>query len=36
VIAITGGTRNYKAVSGYMELNYHNVQGTKFDFVFHF
>jgi hypothetical protein len=34
-LAITGGTGNYRNARGWMELNYHNPQGTEFDFVFH-
>jgi allene oxide cyclase len=34
-LAITGGTGAYAASRGWMELNYHNKKGTKFDFVFH-
>jgi allene oxide cyclase len=34
-LAITGGTGKYRNARGWMELNYHNPQGTKFDFVFH-
>jgi hypothetical protein len=35
VDAITGGTGRYRNARGWMELNYHNPAGTKFDFVFH-
>jgi allene oxide cyclase len=35
VAAITGGTGKYRNARGWMELNYHNAAGTKFDFVFH-
>jgi allene oxide cyclase len=35
VVAITGGTGKYAHARGWMELNYHNPAGTKFDFVFH-
>ncbi len=35
VIAITGGTGKYRNARGWMELNYHNPAGTKFDFIFH-
>jgi allene oxide cyclase len=35
VVAITGGTGKYRNARGWMELNYHNAAGTKFDFVFH-
>ena len=35
VVAITGGTGRYRNARGWMELNYHNPAGTKFDFVFH-
>jgi hypothetical protein len=35
VLAITGGTGNYRNARGSMELIYHNPAGTKFDFVFH-
>lgn len=34
-IAVTGGTGKYRNARGWMELNYHNPAGTKFDFVFH-
>lgn len=34
-LAITGGTGAYGNARGWMELNYHNKKGTKFDFVFH-
>jgi allene oxide cyclase len=34
-LAITGGTGAYASSRGWMELNYHNKKGTKFDFVFH-
>jgi hypothetical protein len=32
---VTGGTGRYRNARGWMELNYHNAAGTKFDFVFH-
>jgi allene oxide cyclase len=35
VVAITGGTGKYRNARGWMELEYHNEQGTAFDFVFH-
>jgi allene oxide cyclase len=35
VLAVTGGTGNYRNARGSMELVYHNPAGTKFDFVFH-
>jgi hypothetical protein len=35
VVAITGGTGKYRDARGWMELDYHNAAGTKFDFVFH-
>ena len=35
VLAITGGTGSYRNARGFMELVYHDVAGTKFDFVFH-
>jgi Dirigent-like protein len=35
VVAVTGGTGKYRNARGWMELNYHNPAGTKFDFVFH-
>ncbi|HET8874115.1 MAG TPA: dirigent protein [Gaiellaceae bacterium] len=35
VVAITGGTGKYRNARGWMELNYHDAAGTKFDFVFH-
>lgn len=35
VLAITGGTGKYRNARGWMELNYHDAAGTKFDFVFH-
>jgi allene oxide cyclase len=35
VLAITGGTGAYARARGFMELNFHNAKGTKFDFVFH-
>ena len=35
VVAITGGTGKYRNARGWMELNYHNPQGSEFDFVFH-
>ena len=34
-LAITGGTGAYANSRGWMELNYHNKKGTKYDFVFH-
>ncbi len=34
-LAITGGTGAYATSRGWMELNYHNKKGTKYDFVFH-
>src|SRR2546425_4838683 len=34
-LAITGGTGAYANSRGWMELNYHNKKGTKFDFIFH-
>jgi hypothetical protein len=34
-LAITGGTGRYRNARGWMELNYHDAAGTKFDFVFH-
>ena len=34
-LAITGGTGKFRNARGWMELNYHNPQGTEFDFVFH-
>ena len=34
-LAITGGTGSYENARGWMDLNYHNKKGTKFDFVFH-
>jgi hypothetical protein len=34
-LAITGGTGRYRNARGWMELNYHDTAGTKFDFVFH-
>ena len=34
VLAITGGTGEYKNARGQMKLKYHNKAGTKFDFVF--
>ena len=34
-VAITGGTGKYRNARGWMELNYHNPDGSKFDFVFH-
>jgi Allene oxide cyclase len=34
-LAITGGTGAFAAARGWMELNFHNAKGTKFDFVFH-
>jgi allene oxide cyclase len=35
VLAVTGGTGKYRNARGWMELNYHDTAGTKFDFVFH-
>jgi len=35
MLAITGGTGAYSTARGFMELNFHNAKGTKFDFVFH-
>jgi hypothetical protein len=35
VVAVTRGTGAYRHVCGEMELEYHNPEGTKFDFVFH-
>jgi hypothetical protein len=35
VLSIIGGTGVYDGAHGSMELNYHNVKGTEFDFVFH-
>jgi allene oxide cyclase len=35
VLAITGGTGKYRNARGWMELNFHDAAGTKFDFVFH-
>jgi allene oxide cyclase len=35
VLAITGGTGKFRNARGWMELDYHNAAGTKFDFVFH-
>ena len=35
VLAITGGTGEYRNARGEMELKYHNAAGTKFDFIFH-
>jgi allene oxide cyclase len=35
VVAITGGTGDYRNARGWMDLKYHNPAGTKFDFVFH-
>jgi len=35
VLAITGGTGKYSDARGWMELNYRDAAGTKFDFVFH-
>lgn len=35
VLAITGGTGSYASARGVMNLNYHNKQGTAFDFIFH-
>jgi allene oxide cyclase len=34
-LAITGGTGRFRDARGSMELKYHDVAGTKFDFVFH-
>jgi allene oxide cyclase len=34
-IAVTGGTGKFRNARGWMELNYHDQAGTKFDFVFH-
>jgi hypothetical protein len=34
-VSITGGTGKYRNARGWMELEYHNAAGTKFDFVFH-
>ena len=34
-LAITGGTGLYANARGWMALDYHNKQGTKYDFVFH-
>jgi allene oxide cyclase len=34
-LAITGGTGAYDTARGFMELNFHDKKGTKFDFVFH-
>ena len=34
-LAVTGGTGKYRNARGWMELNYHDALGTKFDFVFH-
>jgi allene oxide cyclase len=34
-VAITGGTGAYSTARGWMELDYHNAQGSEFDFVFH-
>jgi allene oxide cyclase len=34
-LAITGGTGAFASSRGWMELNYHNKKGTKFDFIFH-
>jgi allene oxide cyclase len=34
-LAVTGGTGAYATSRGWMELDYHNKKGTKFDFVFH-
>jgi allene oxide cyclase len=34
VLAITGGTGDYRDVRGQMKLKYHNSAGTKIDFVF--
>jgi hypothetical protein len=35
VLSITGGTGKYRNARGWMELNYRDAAGTKFDFVFH-
>ncbi|HEY0317200.1 MAG TPA: dirigent protein [Solirubrobacterales bacterium] len=35
ILAITGGTGAYATARGEMNLNYHNKQGTEFDFIFH-
>jgi allene oxide cyclase len=35
VLAITGGTGAYLSARGEMDLNYHNKEGTAFDFVYH-
>jgi hypothetical protein len=35
LVAVTGGTGKYRNARGWMELKYHNKEGTKFDFVFH-
>ena len=34
-LAITGGTGLYANARGWMALNYHNKQGTEYDFIFH-
>jgi hypothetical protein len=34
-LAITGGTGLYANARGWMALNYHNTQGTEYDFIFH-
>ena len=34
-LAITGGTGSYAHASGFMQLDYHDAKGTKFDFIFH-
>src|SRR5262249_6037308 len=34
-VAITGGTGKSRNARGWMELNYRNAAGTKFDFIFH-
>ncbi|HZO48541.1 MAG TPA: dirigent protein [Gaiellaceae bacterium] len=34
-LAITGGTGAYANARGWMELDFHDQKGTKFDFVFH-
>lgn len=35
VVAITGGTGDYRNARGWMDLKFHNPAGTEFDFVFH-
>lgn len=35
VVAITGGTGDYRNARGSMDLKFHNPAGTEFDFVFH-